>query len=81
MPEMSGKLTYIQIFYFSYQSTMSQFVHFIIISQILSCTLIFTTFFRGVSFKSISVSQSKMIDAVLLKFYNGRIGNYGQMTI
>ena len=49
MPEMSGKLTYIQIFYFSYQSTMSQFVHFMIMSQILSCTLIlFTIFFsRG----------------------------------
>ena len=50
----NSKLTYIQIFYFSYQSTVSQFVHFMIISQILSCTLIlFTFFFRGVSFKMI----------------------------
>jgi len=32
---------YNQIFYFSYQSTMSQVVHFMIISQILSCTLAF----------------------------------------
>ena len=52
------------------------------ISQILSFTLILFTlfFFAGFHLKSISVSQSKMIDAVLLKFYNGRIGNYGQMT-
>jgi len=33
---------------------MSQFVHFMIISQTLSCTLIlFTIFFFGVSFKMI----------------------------
>ena len=35
---------------------MSQFVHFIIISQILSCTLIYLQyFFRGVSFKMIGI--------------------------
>ena len=34
---------------------MSQFVHFMTISQILFCTLIlFTIFFRGVSFQPLS---------------------------
>ena len=37
---LNSKLGYtFRFFYFSYQSTMSQFVHFMIFSQILSCTL------------------------------------------
>ena len=45
-------------------STMPQFVHIMIIPQILSCNLInyLQYFFPGFHLKSISVSQSKMID-------------------
>jgi len=65
MPEMSGKLTYIQIFYFSYQSTMSQYVHFMIMSQILSCTLksVLQYFFGEVSFKMICNNYGQMTNS------------------
>ena len=51
---LNSKLAYIFRFFLFYQSTLLQFVHFMIISQIPSCTLIlFTIFFCRVSFKMI----------------------------
>ena len=51
-PEVGSNILDLHIysdFFFSYQLTMYQFVHFMIISQILSCTLILFAiiFLRG----------------------------------
>ena len=70
-----GRPLYIKLKYmfFSYQLTKSQFVHFMIISLILSCTLILFFFlFRGVLFKiHISLFKTNLeflnLEAVLLK--------------